>query len=235
MVSWETKATCPPAALSLHNQPTKTAFTLFLLPSLWRSFTPSICHRSWRHVLWIDLSGETSYSVWKTERVRTCLLNSRAFEWEKQNKALKSSNLHCDNVFMQFVCLNVLSIPIIPSLFCLCAFIYFTLRVWKRTKNWKRVRPLHSNKDCKEASGLLSQFKSDQNLKSTMLSRRSPPPMNCQSPARDLLVCHTSFSLLIWLNIVDILLIVFRSSVLNIVRHSRKSSFFYFIPKSLVV
>lgn len=51
-------------------------------------------------------------------------------------------------------------------------------------------------------------------------------------PVRDLLVCHTSFSLLIWLNIVDILLIVFRSSVLNTVRHSRKYSFFLFFISS---
>lgn len=120
----------------------------------------------------------------------------------------------------------------------LCAFVYFTLRVWKsekrkEKKNWKRVKLLYSNKDCKETSGLLSQFKSDQNLKSTMPSKQSPPPMNCQLPARDLLVCHTLFSVLIRLNIVDILLIVFRLSVLSTVCHSHKSCF-YLVLKSLV-
>ncbi len=112
----------------------------------------------------------------------------------------------------------------------LCLHLFHTEGVKKN----KKLKASDSNKDCKETSGLLSQFKSDQNLKSTMPSRQSPPPMNCQSPARDLLVCHT-FSLLIWLNIVDILLIVFSSSVLNTVRHSSKSCFFfYFILKSLV-
>lgn len=103
---------------------------------------------------------------------------------------------------------------------CLCLFHTKGVKKWEAKKNWKRVKLLYSNKDCKETSGLLSQFKSDQNLKSTMPSRQSPPPMNCQLPTRDLLVCHTLFSVLIWLNIADILLIVFRSSVLNTVCHS---------------
>lgn len=118
---------------------------------------------------------------------------------------------------------------------CLCLFHTEGVKIemQKKKKNWKREKLLYSNKDCKETSGLLSQFKSDQNLKSTMPSRQSPPPMNCQLPARDLLVWHTLFSVLIWLNIVDILLIVFRSSVLNTVCHSYKSCF-YLVLKSLV-
>lgn len=134
------------------------------------------------------------------------------------------------------ICLNFLSVPIVPLTYqSLCFCLFHTEGVKKSKKNRKRVKLLCVNKDRKETSGLLSQFKSDQNLKSTMPSRRNPPPMSCQSPAaRDLLVCHTLFPVLIWLNIVDILLIVFRSSVLNTVCHSHKSCF-YLVLKRLCV
>lgn len=174
--------------------------------------------------------------------MRTCLLipvqmilEARSLKKQKQIY-ISDSVIQRGLRFMGFVWIYFLYrsfLNISYQSLCLCFFHTEGVKMKSRKKNWKRVKLLHSNKDCKETSGLLSQFKSDQNLKSTMPSRQSPPPMNCQLPARDLLVCHTLFSVLIWLNIVDILLVVFRSSVLSTVCHSHKS-FFYLVLRSLV-
>lgn len=241
MASWE-KATCPLAALSLHYQPTKNSFhSLFALFSL--TLFLSLYLPSQLTSCALNSSQQwTSYSVRESENMSSNSGPNDIRSTELKKTKTKKQIYISDSViqrglrFMGFVWIYFLYrsfLNISYQSLCLCFFHTEGVKMKSRKKNWKRVKLLHSNKDCKETSGLLSQFKSDQNLKSTMPSRQSPPPMNCQLPARDLLVCHTLFSVLIWLNIVDILLVVFRSSVLSTVCHSHKS-FFYLVLRSLV-
>lgn len=144
MASWE-KATCPLAALSLHYQPTKNSFH-FSLSSLWRSFSPSICHHSWRHVPWIALSSE---QVIQWERVRTCLLIPVQMILEA--RSLKKQKQKNKSILVTVLFRGVLDLwDLSEFTFCtdrsltyhisLCAFVFFTLRVWKWKAEKKKLK-----------------------------------------------------------------------------------------------